>query len=405
MRFHLLLPAALAASIERPLTLGAQLQSTAVSGSSQVGVISFENVGFDGFYHQVESFSNIDKDSCLCSLLDERTHYNGTNAPLNEELSVHFRGPLKLHSFGYYVSSDYAQGQNGGEWTRKAHYDAASQTADNVTFLVNGGDESKCLGKALTYADADGVHTASLPQVLQKDNLIESDAEYIIYSNVLCGASGSGKDCGVYRPGIPAFHGFYGAVKMFLFEFEMPTGNGTLKQFYKYDMPAIWLLNAQIARTSEYLANALCLCWNSGCGEFDVFEVMNATETNHLYLTIHDYQGTGDINEGIMAYAHFPRARNGTMKGGVVFDLKSNAIVFLLDKVSVDGTVQGSLVNLWILDAGKQAQESLLSVTMGTALALALSTKSHLKKSGSDAVRATGLVALVSWLFSALLWV
>ena len=37
------------------------------------------------------------------------------------------------------------------------------------------------------------------------------------------------------------------------------------------DMPAIWLLNAQIARADEHE----CSCWSSGCGEFDIFEVLS----------------------------------------------------------------------------------------------------------------------------------
>lgn len=41
------------------------------------------------------------------------------------------------------------------------------------------------------------------------------------------------------------------------------------------DMPAIWLLNAQIPHTSQYGTNPNCSCWTTGCGEFDLFEVLN----------------------------------------------------------------------------------------------------------------------------------
>lgn len=40
------------------------------------------------------------------------------------------------------------------------------------------------------------------------------------------------------------------------------------------DMPAIWLLNAKIPLTSQYPMNPDCSCWKSGCGEFDVLEVL-----------------------------------------------------------------------------------------------------------------------------------
>ena len=65
--------------------------------------------------------------------------------------------------------------------------------------------------------------------------------------------------------------GFRGTNKLFLLEFSMPhtlapAPNGN-------DQPAIWLLNARIPYTAQYHR---CNCWASGCGEFDVFEVLAA---------------------------------------------------------------------------------------------------------------------------------
>lgn len=49
--------------------------------------------------------------------------------------------------------------------------------------------------------------------------------------------------------------GFSGAQKVFLVEFSMPLiGSAT----FAGDMPAIWLLNAQIPLTSQYGTNAAC---------------------------------------------------------------------------------------------------------------------------------------------------
>ena len=91
-------------------------------------------------------------------------------------------------------------------------------------------------------------------------------------------------DCGFVRPGSVAYRlspnfcyvfmhtltvvsdGFDGADKVFLMEFSMPM-DGT--SGFNADMPAIWMLNAQIPRTLQY-GNAACSCWESGCGEFDV---------------------------------------------------------------------------------------------------------------------------------------
>ena len=41
---------------------------------------------------------------------------------------------------------------------------------------------------------------------------------------------------------------------------------------YFLDQPKIWALNAQIPRTGQFDA---CSCWQSTCGEFDLFETLN----------------------------------------------------------------------------------------------------------------------------------
>ncbi len=57
--------------------------------------------------------------------------------------------------------------------------------------------------------------------------------------------------------------GFGGADKVFFVEFSMPMDEDSS---FNADMPAIWMLNAQIPRTLQY-GNANCSCWESGCGE------------------------------------------------------------------------------------------------------------------------------------------
>ncbi|CAK7901635.1 hypothetical protein CAAN1_23S00210 [[Candida] anglica] len=335
-----------------------------VFASSSYGAIEFNNLGFDGYYRQVASISNEDTSECTCALSTDKTAFSGKNAPLNEGLSVHFRGPLVLSQFGYYVSPSFTHGSDSsGDWSRLAYYDADSSTAENVTFLTNAGTNSSCLGKALTYAGSDGISSAQNPTVLAKDTKIVSDQEYTIFSDVKCGSSGVNNDCGVYRNGIPAFHGYDGDIKMFLFEFEMPKETTVSKDEVSYfDMPAIWLLNARIPRTSQYPDNGNCSCWNSGCGEFDIFEVMNTTESSHLYSTIHDYQGTGDIENGLQADGYIPRDTTGSMKGGVVFDSTGTAVVFMSNSTSITGNITASDLNSWIKEAGTVVTDTLSSV-------------------------------------------
>lgn len=374
--------------------------SSAISNSQEVKVLQFENFGFSGYYSQVSAMKNLYSDDCSCEVSSDTVSFSGTNAPLNEEVSVHFRGPLELSKFAYYVSSDFEyEKDDSSEWERKAYYDASSQTAENVTFLTKAGKNSTCLGKALTYADSDGISEASGSTVLAEGTLINSQDEYVIFSNVSCGSSGLSNDCGVYRDGIPAYHGYYGTVKMFLFEFKMPTESKVSSdEVSNYNMPAIWLLNAKIPRTSQYSTSVNCSCWRSGCGEFDIFEVMNVTEANHLYSTIHDYQGTDDIESGLPVYGHMARDTTGTMIGGVSFDNDGNAITWLSNSTTFNDTLSASDVNDWIKDAGNLAVNSLASVSA----AAATSSGSLSKKSSGFAIvnKATSFNVILVSLFS-----
>ncbi|QLL30388.1 hypothetical protein HG536_0A02050 [Torulaspora globosa] len=303
--------------------------------------IAFSNVGFAGTYTPVKKFSNIDADDCSCEVGDPQW-FSGTNAPVSSYLSVHFRGPLKLHQFAYYDSPsfDVSSSASSSDFTRRAYYNASAQVGENVTFLTAAGDSSKCLGKALTYAGSDGTSKASSATLLQDNNYISSDEEFIIFSNVSCPKSGVGKGCGYYRQGIPAYYGFGGVTKMFLFDFEMPRetqSNSSSIEFY--DLPAIWLLNDHIPRTAQYPTNPNCSCWASGCGEFDIFEAMNGTERDHFYSTFHTFQGIEYLGTGIQSYGYIPRDTRNAMRGGAIFDSTGNVITFLSNATKFDSSL------------------------------------------------------------------
>lgn len=356
----------------------------ATASGSAVDKIVFKNVGFSGYYYDVESFSDITSSNCECKLSSSYTSFEGSNSPLDEELSVHLRGPISLKGFGYYVTADLSS----GTWERLAHYDAESQNATNVTFMKNGGDYSPCAGYALTYLSSNGTGTATESTVLESDNLIESNQEYTIFSSSKCGSSSALGDCGFYRDGIPAYHGFAGTTKMFLFEFQMPEATDNSDTTY-HNMPAIWFLNAKIPRTSQYNANTSCSCWESGCGELDIFEVLNSTKPLQLDTTIHDYQGTDDIQTGLEAADYFTRDTNGTMRGGVVFTSDGTITVFMDSNLSIDDSVAASDVSSWISSASSEDVKTLSSVSAGTP-ASSSSSSSSSKKSDAASVGSTG---------------
>lgn len=124
-------------------------------------------------------------------------------------------------------------------------------------------------GNSLSYASADSKTGAASPEVFS-GKLGSGLDEIAIFSDITCEKSG---DCGYSRPGAVAYKGFAGAQKAFFFEFQMPD-DGT--SGWNQNMPAIWALNAKVPRTQQYGA---CSCWDSGCGEFDIFEVLDPGNT------------------------------------------------------------------------------------------------------------------------------
>lgn len=222
-------------------------------------------------------------------------------------------------------SSSVSEGSIGsttGGWSRQAYYDASSGSADGLVFLNhNGGSGSGVFdytfGNSLSYSSSDGCSGASSPTVLE-DCQLPSDAEVVIMSDQQC----QGDDCGFYRDGTTAYHGFDGAEKAFFFEFQMPDDGQTSSN--KYDpvnMPAIWMLNAQIPRTLQY-GNADCSCWTSGCGEFDIFEVLAPGDTR-CKSTLH-----GNIQGGDSDY--FDRPVDSTIKAAMVL-YDNNIHIKILD--------------------------------------------------------------------------
>lgn len=344
-------------------------------------VIQFMNLGFEGRYKMVSALNDVDSDDCSCELESGSTHFNGTNTPLNEELSVHVRGPVELLEFGFYVASEFnlSSDDSAADWNRLAYYNATNGTADNITFTNNKGDKSPCLGKALSFADSDGVNASSDSTVLSQTT-IPSNEEIVMFSSSKCGSSSSDGDCGIYRSNIPAYHGFDGTTKMFLFRFNAPNDSSVDPNTTYPNLPAIWLLNAHIPRTSEYPANYSCSCWDSGCGEFDIFEVMNTTDMYKFTSTLHTYQQTDNVQDGTQAQAWTDRTTHSEMVGGVVFDSNGTASVFMSNQTSLDDTISASTLRSWLsstsnysisLKSGSDSSSSNVGVLSGPTPVLA----------------------------------
>jgi len=394
----------------------------------QVNAISYTNVGGSNQYNRV---TNMDSNSGACSSTPQS--YSGSLAPLDEEVSMHFRGPLNLKQFAFYApssssskrsnvgrksaaerrhahahghahahlhkgreaheeralgdivtavidgvvqtwannwsgeptsapaaapapaatsapaapaysapdssSSSSSDSDNSGSnfggtgWTRQAYYNAEQGTADGVVFLNHEGGSGSGVfdyrfGNSLSYASADGASGSASPQTLA-DTTLASSTEVVIMTDNECNG-----DCGYVRDGTVAYHGFDGPSKAFFFEFEMPNdGQYSASKYDAVNMPAIWLLNAQIPRTLQY-GEADCSCWTTGCGEFDIFEVL-APGDSRCKSTLHGNIAGGDSD-------YFLRPENGTIKAALLLYNDNIHIKILGDDDFDFGTTMGS---------------------------------------------------------------
>ncbi|KAK9243671.1 putative TOS1-like glycosyl hydrolase-domain-containing protein [Lipomyces tetrasporus] len=91
-----------------PVALGASLAAasscTEINGNyycNSVKAVAYENIGFSGSYEDVTSM-----DDCSCST--SSTSFSGSLAPMNEDISLHFRGPMRIKQVAVYSADSSA---------------------------------------------------------------------------------------------------------------------------------------------------------------------------------------------------------------------------------------------------------------------------------------------------------
>lgn len=251
-------------------------------------------------------------------------------------------------------SSDDDDSSNGSGWTRQGYYCAEDGTSDGIVFLNHQGGSGSgtfdyTFGNSLSYSSADGKSGASSPQTLE-DCTLDSDTEVVVMTDNKC----SGDDCGYYRDGTVAYHGFDGPSKAFFFEFQMPDDGQSAASIYDpVNMPAIWLLNAQIPRTLQY-GNAQCSCWESGCGEFDIFEVL-APGDARCKSTLHGNIAGGDSD-------YFARPTGNSIKAALLLYKDNIHIKVLDDDVDFGKTMGSTFFSEMAADTMTNSLESLVSL-------------------------------------------
>jgi len=330
---------------------------------NEVDHIRYKNVASPGGSY--EGVTKMDPETCTCE--KTKSQFSGTIAPLDEDMSLHFRGPMSLKQVAVYfpggsqrreVVPPYGSGRGNtapanktlsvdeepgllkrSPWgvQRAAYYNAEQGTSEGLIFMNNhGGDGSgvfdNCWGASLSFCGSDATGGASEPTVL-KDTLIPSNTEFSIFSDEECDDS-----CGYTRPGIPAYKGFAGKNKVFLFEFSMPNDSAG---GFNSNMPSIWGLNAKIPRASQY---SDCSCWGSGCGEFDFLEVLEGHKDR---LKTH-FHADPKTNAGGGSPDFFARPTSKHIKAAAVFDATGEVHV----KILKDDVQFGSSLPAGVLDTG-----------------------------------------------------
>ena len=110
------------------------------------------------------------------------------------------------------------------------------------------------------------------------------------------------------------------------------------------DKPGFWLLNTQIVNTQQYGA---CSCWPTGCGEFDVHEVLEPGDSQG-YATMHMWNNfAGQAPQGIDR----PTDSQTTMKIAAIITNGVAHVQVLDPNFDFGSTIDGSVISDFVNSA------------------------------------------------------
>lgn len=259
-----------------------------------------------------------------------------TGAPAPDSDSSPSFGPDSSSS----SDSDSSSSAEGG-YERISHWRPDKGVAKNCSFLNHKGGRgsgvwSEPYGNSLSWANKDNTD-ASVKSEILGDVLIPSNSEFLFMSGLLCGDKSEKHDCGYYRPGTVALHGFGGDCKIFIIEFLMPD---TMDVGFNANKPAVWLLHRDIVLTLQY-GKPDCSCW-PGCGELDLFEILNSGEKNMITA----YHGRPNGSGGSPNY--IPRPEGGPIKTAVIMKDGHVHVMQIDYNTAIGDVLSKSQVDAWV---------------------------------------------------------
>ncbi|GMF13080.1 unnamed protein product [Phytophthora lilii] len=267
--------------------------------------------------------------------------------PMSEEVTMVFRGPMNIYNIAVF------SGSSGSDWTKVSSYDADAGTQDNMVFMNNMNiDYTGANSSPQGYSTADGTATATQSTIFGGSLADASDTSVTgggpcvstgCEVNIMTATNCADKDGCIGYYDDMGFHGWDGGMKMFVTKVEMPTGSTA-------NRPAIWMLNAQVVRASQYGCNCRGEGSEGGCGELDVAEVIE-TNTAQDKVSTHYYFYDGSVSPGGDNYA--TRPTDSAVTYVTIFDNSGEGVVKIIEiggddfDFSVD-SVSADTVSTWL---------------------------------------------------------
>ncbi|KAG2513474.1 hypothetical protein BBO99_00008222 [Phytophthora kernoviae] len=266
--------------------------------------------------------------------------------PFSEEVTMVFRGPMNIYNIAVFNTT------SGSDWSKISSY-SQNGTQDNMVFMNNMNiDYTGADSSPQGYSTDDGTATATESTVFGGSLADASDTSVTgggpcvttgCEVNIMTATNCADEDGCIGYYDDMGFHGWDGGMKMFVTKVMMPTGSTA-------NLPAIWMLNAQVVRASQYGCNCRGEGSEGGCGELDVAEVIE-TNTAQDKVSTHYYFYDGSVSPGGDNYASRPT--DSAVTYVTIIDNSGTGMIKIIElggddfDFSVD-SISSSTVSTWI---------------------------------------------------------
>jgi len=226
-----------------------------------------------------------------------------------------FRGPMEIYNIAVFYPPVLA---NTRAWRRVSSY-RRGYPSENLVFLnnLNVDYSGQARWGPQSFASADGKAMARNRTEFKGSLADASDPSQLfggpgvstgVEVNVMTRQPCRNGDCGGRYNGSYNYHGWRGGRKVIVTRVSMPMSSAGP------NLPAIWMLNAQVMYTGQYSCNCRGQGRVGGCGELDIAEVIANNNEKKDRVSTHYYFYNGSVENPPNGdnYAPRPTTRNAT---------------------------------------------------------------------------------------------